>query len=612
MIEHVFASRNIDRNLEDLILQKAEGIPFFIEEFIKSLKDLKAIERKENTYQLSKDIQKLTIPSTIQDIIMARLDVIPERTKEILRIGAVIEREFGHVLIMRVTGQHEQELFSHLSILKDSELIYERGFYPQSTYIFKHALTREVVYDSILTKRKKQLHEKIAGAMEEIYKDEICYYYGILAGHYIASENYEKGAEYARLEAKRYQKAGLLKDAIENVKKSVNSREKLTSTEENQKRLIDARTTLANYYLSLAYHMEAKEAVEPIVDLAVGLNYQKRMPSIYNAIGIYYIYVEENFLIGVPYLKDVFDISARMGDVLALWFGNLQLGAALCLDCQFKESMNYLQMSLDLSVMANNLIGISHSKSALAMNYCFQGKIDLALQVSTEAMRTATESGDILAKQPAYTNYGASCYYKGHFEEAEKYLLEALVCHEKTSIATWGAYAAANLGWTYHGMGNYDKAKKYHQQCIIILEDARTLPSWLHCHKLWVKNNRILNGEPDINIHTLDKLIKTHEKNRYAMTKFMGWHCIGEIFLHIDGHHMSEAEEWIRRSIEFDAKYDIPWNLGKDYALYADWFKKMGDIQGAKEQLTKAIDLFKECGADGWVTRTQESLSNIA
>jgi hypothetical protein len=102
-----------------------------------------------------------------------------------------------------------------------------------------------------------------------------------------------------------------------------------------------------------------------------------------------------------------------------------------------------------------------------------------------------------------------------------------------------------------------------------------------------------------------------HEKNRLAMSKSYESRCIGEIFLHIDNQHMAEAEAWIRRSIDFDAIHGIPWNLGKDCALYADWFKKKGDIQGAKEQLTKAIDYFRECGADGWVTRTQKTLTEL-
>ena len=147
--------------------------------------------------------------------------------------------------------------------------------------------------------------------------------------------------------------------------------------------------------------------------------------------------------------------------------------------------------------------------------------------------------------------------------------------------------------------------------CVSIIEDARFFPSWLNCHKLLVKNNKILNGEYDIDTHKLDELIRDHEKNRLALSKSQESRCIGEILLHIDDHHMPEAETWIRRSIDFDTKHAVSWNLAKDHALYADWFKKKGDVQRAKEQLTKAIDLFRECGADGWVTRTENALAEV-
>jgi hypothetical protein len=144
------------------------------------------------------------------------------------------------------------------------------------------------------------------------------------------------------------------------------------------------------------------------------------------------------------------------------------------------------------------------------------------------------------------------------------------------------------------------------------MEDARFLPSWINCHKLWVINHRILNGESDIDIHKLDELMKAHEKNRLAVTKSLSSRCIGEIFLHIDDHHMSEAETWIRRSIDFDAMHAVPWQFAKDHVLYADWFMKKGDVQGAKEQHTKAIDIFKECGADGWVERIKKEMAMIS
>ena len=117
MVTHILGTKEIEKTLEELLLEKTEGVPFFIEEFIKSLKDLKIIEKRENAYRLSKDIH-VTIPSTIQDVIMARVDSLPERAKEVLQTGSVIEREFSYPLINRVTGLPEKELLSYLSILK--------------------------------------------------------------------------------------------------------------------------------------------------------------------------------------------------------------------------------------------------------------------------------------------------------------------------------------------------------------------------------------------------------------------------------------------------------------------------------------------------------------
>jgi tetratricopeptide (TPR) repeat protein len=273
--------------------------------------------------------------------------------------------------------------------------------------------------------------------------------------------------------------------------------------------------------------------------------------------------------------------------------------------------MGCLKTSLVMSQISDNLIGIAHSKSGMSSNYGLQNKPDLALTLSEEALDAATENEDIMALQPAYTTRGVSFYYKGDLYEAEKNLLQGLAYYEKASIASWGAWAAGHLGWTYHDMRNYDKAKKHHQQCVSILEDTRYFPSWINCHKLGVKNNRILNGEHDIDIHKLDALIKAHEKNRLAVCESFGARCIGDIYLNIDDQHMAEAESWIKRCIDAESKHGMLWNLGKAHALYADWFKKKGDIQGAKEQLTKGIDYFRECGADGWVTITEEKLAGL-
>jgi class 3 adenylate cyclase len=386
MVSHLLNATDIDKDIEDLTLTKTEGIPFFIEEFIKSLKDLKIIERVNGTYKLAKDFKSISIPSTIQDVIMARVDHLPEAAREVLRTGSVIEREFSHELIQKVTELPEPELFAHLSTLRDSELLYERGIYPTSTYIFKHALTREVVYDSILSKKKKQIHARIAHTIEEIYGESICDCYGILSNHCMASEDYEKAAEYARLEARKYQKAGSLKDAIQYAKRRIACIERLPQNTTVQKQLIDARVRLSVYYLSLNCWIEAKDSVEPIIQLALDLNYQKMIPGIYLALGEYYLFVEEDFSKAKQYFNDVFEIGAKVGDFFPSWIANYHLGICISFNYFFDEAMIYSKTILDWSVLSNDLIGISLAKTAIALNYYIHGKQNLAFQMSNEAL----------------------------------------------------------------------------------------------------------------------------------------------------------------------------------------------------------------------------------
>src|SRR4030066_2172473 len=437
MVNHLLGTKEIERALEDMILEKTEGLPFFKEKFIKSLKDLKIIEREDNKFCLLKDIHQLTIPSTIQDIIMARVDSLPEGAKEVLQTGSVIEREFSYPLINLLMGFLEQELLSHLSALKDSELLYERGIYPQSNYIFKNALTREVVYGSILDKRKKKLHEEIGNAIEELYGDSLSEHYEVLAEHFIKSENYEKGAEYSRLAARRAQKAASFKDAIIHGEKRTSCLEKLPRNEDVEKNIIDSRLTLGLYNIQGSSFNEAKESIDPIVDLAVKHGDKRRLSQIYTILGTHSFMSQEDYPKAFQYLQKALKIAEELKDFVTLWVASHWMGHALVENCEFEKAFVHLERDLKISTMANILWSISIMKSCIAMNvYCFQGKADLAYQTSHEGLRLAEESGDTLSKAEAYVSFGFSSYVKGFLDKAEDYLMRGIVSSEKINYST--------------------------------------------------------------------------------------------------------------------------------------------------------------------------------
>ncbi|NWG01962.1 MAG: AAA family ATPase [Syntrophaceae bacterium] len=610
MVTHILGTREIERTLGELILEKTEGVPFFIEEFIKSLKDLKIIERKENAYSLSKDIQKLAIPSTIQDVIMARVDSLPEGAKEVLQTGSAIEREFSYPLINRVTGLPEKELLSHLSVLKDSELLYERGIYPQSNYIFKHTLTREVVYDSILAKRKKKLHEEIGEAIEQLHKDSLSEHYEVLAEHYFLSENYLKSAEYSRLASRKAEKAASLNDAIAHTKKRVTSLERSPKTEDVERQIIDARTILGLYLSEMIYNVEAKEAIDPIIDLAIKRDYKRRLCQIYSILGSYYWIVEENYPETFKALDEALKISEEVKDIVSFVLASNWSGVALGMNCEFERSVHYFQRALDINVAAKNLWGIATMKSNLAyFSHWYQGTMDMAFKISNEGLQIAEESGDIYPKAFAYVIHGTIYYGKGLLEEAEKYLLKGLEFCERINFAVWDGAAQFTLGDIYFERENFQRSKEHYEKGIWAFERHQLYSSWMGWGKVALMRSKVMNKEKDIN---LESLYLHSRNNKIKAAEGYIHRYIGEILLNMDDQHISEAEPWIQKGIEANQRNRTMFHLGKVYALYAEFFKRKGDRFKARENLGKAIEILKECGADGWVEKYKKELVRIS
>jgi len=609
MVTHILGTEEIDRDLEDLILEKTEGIPFFIEEFVRSLKELEIIERKDNRYSLAKDIHGLTIPSTIQDVIMARVDSLPDGAKEVLQTGSAIEREFSYDLIKQVTGLPEKELMSNLSALKDSELLYERGIYPQSTYIFKHALTREVVYDSILTKRKKKLHDEIGNAIEELYKDNIDEHYGVLSEHYATSENYEKGAEYSSLAAKKARKEASFNDAIAYGEKSAVCLEKLPRTKDVDKKIIDAKVTLGLYYNQMFHHVEAKEAVEPIIELALELDYKPRISQIYTIIGTYAGMIQGDYPKALQYLEGAIEIAEELNDNVSLWLAHHWIAHALAESCEFESALHHLKRTLQVLEAANAPWGVSAMKGCISMTvYNNQGRADLGFQMSQECLRFAEERGDMFYKAEAYTYHGYSCYLKGFLDKAEEHLLKGTAICERMNFFLMGSLANFSLGETYFDRREYQKSQDYHGKAISLLEHCRVWPSITSSNKMALVRARVMNNEKDID---LESIYKYEHENKMKLYDGMMARYISEILFHIDDQRMSEAEDWIKKAIETDKRNGTIWNLGKDYAHSGELLKRKGDQSRTKENLIKAIEIYKECGADGWVRKYEKEMAGL-
>ena len=306
MAYQLLQAKRINRNLENFILEKTEGVPFFIEEFITSLKDLNLIEHEDGVFRLSKSIPQGTIPSTINDVIMARVDGMPEGAKEILRIGSAIEREFSFRIVERVMGISDHELMLHLSALKDAELIYERGVYPESIGVFKHALTQQVVYNSIVTEKRIKIHEAIGNAIEKIYSNNLDDYLAILSEQYCQCRNWKKCVIYSIKTGDRAAGFFAWHEARKNYEIALNH---IAETDPEEKAKILGKLAIVTMFdldveVSLKYALSALELFEGLSDRENQLSMLMHIQSIYT--GGYLDGSKEDQAIG--YLKKAAEI----------------------------------------------------------------------------------------------------------------------------------------------------------------------------------------------------------------------------------------------------------------------------------------------------------------
>ncbi|HEV8711392.1 MAG TPA: adenylate/guanylate cyclase domain-containing protein [Candidatus Binatia bacterium] len=182
-----------------LILEKTDGTPFFMEEVVQTLAEEGVLSGERGRYRLAKAPTELHLSPTVQGVLAARIDRLSRPEKELLQHLAVIGREFPLSLVRQVLGQPEEELYGLLSSLQSKEFLYEQPAFPEVEYLFKHALTQEVAYNSVLIERRKVLHERTAQAIESLFHSRLEDHYSELAHHYTRSGNTEKAVEYLHL-----------------------------------------------------------------------------------------------------------------------------------------------------------------------------------------------------------------------------------------------------------------------------------------------------------------------------------------------------------------------------------------------------------------------------
>jgi class 3 adenylate cyclase len=184
--------------LTQLLIARAEGNAFFLEESVRTLVEMGVLVGERGAYRLDKPLDTLQVPATVQALLAARIDRLPPEDKRLLQTAAVIGTEVPWPLLQAITDTAEAALYRSLAQLQAAEFLYETSLFPERAYTFKHALTHEVAYGSLLQERRRVLHARIVEALEGLHPDRLVEQVERLAHHAPRGEVWDKAVTYSR------------------------------------------------------------------------------------------------------------------------------------------------------------------------------------------------------------------------------------------------------------------------------------------------------------------------------------------------------------------------------------------------------------------------------
>ena len=263
LVESLLVIENLPPSTKDLILSRAQGNPFFVEEVIRSLIDAGLVYRQGQTWHASDEIETVTVPETVQAVIQSRVDRLEPALKQVLQWASVMGRLFQPRVLAQVIPT-AIDLAETLWRLEDQALLYQEETVPEEVYAFKHVLTQEAIYQTLLRRQRAQYHRQVAETIERLYQGSLAARYEQLAYHYDQGDALEQAVDYLLKAGEKARRAYLNAEAIAYFERAKEKLKDLPPTEAHQSWRYDAlkglgqvNTTTSNFAEAEVYLREA-------------------------------------------------------------------------------------------------------------------------------------------------------------------------------------------------------------------------------------------------------------------------------------------------------------------------------------------------------------------
>lgn len=618
LIRLLVTMKELPEELGQLVTSKAQGNPFYIEEVVSSLIDSEYLKLDETggEYQLTGDLSRVEIPDTIQGVIMAHLDRLDEETRNVLRVAAVIGRLFQLPVVREIyprpiTGE---DLLLRLDELVELALTILQTTEPFREYLFRHIMTQEVAYDSLLFARRRELHHKVGEYYEKHHSDRLEDFYELLCYHYGHTRDGRKTLEYAVKAGDKakgmfanHEAIGYYRQALEIINRlpddisSPRSRvlESLGDIYEltgQYDKALESYQGSQQWYESrklraLRHRNKEAATIEDIFSSpAFAEESDRQIAVLCHKQGMVY---ERKGLYGVAIdwldkgLKTLADDSK---DKAGLYIAR---AGVLYRQGEHAQALDWCRQGLDNARRVSDSDETAHGCYLLGTIHTDMGNINQAIEYRRQSLSIYEETKDLLGQARVHNNLGVDYYYQGDWERAKEHYHNSLEIREKIGDVNGEATVANNLGEVLSDQGYLSEA---------IDEFGLCLRTWERIgYSLGVGLSHSNMGRAYTRKQQWQPALEHLEKSRQVFEELQSKGFLAEVYQRlaetfIGAGGMAKAIEYTRLSLTLAMERKMPMTEGVTRRVMGQAYRARGEWEEAEELLTESRRLLHQLG----------------
>jgi class 3 adenylate cyclase/tetratricopeptide (TPR) repeat protein len=605
--------------LAELVHERTQGNPFFIEELVQALVEAGSLAGERGGYRLVRPVEEAAVPASVQAVLAARIDRLGQREKAALQAAAVIGKEFPQSILERVVDVKPAELEDALRNLVAGEFVYEQELYPEALYAFKHPLTQEVAYGSQLGERRAAVHAAVAEALAAQYPERLDERAALLAQHWEAAGRTLEAARW-HTRAAAWSGTSDPTQALQHWRKVLELADTLPESEESVALGITARISWLNYGWRLGISHEQAEAM---------FSEAERMASSSGDIGSRAILLSVYGLIRGARDGDVLEFAelTRQAIALAEESGDpaLYLSAATnayAFSCagEDRDGLAILDRAIELAdgdptVGAGIVVGCPYAwchgfKGAILAEL---GELEQARRQIEQGRKIAGEQGDIEVVGWGHTFSTYLAYFVGEPEAALGHAQQALEIAERTG-------SSFSRAWAWFWLGLAERMRDEWPQAIEALERSAAIAREGHTAvegKAWrlaVLGEAYLGlGDPERARALVEEGVELAHAQGHVPSESYGRLALARVLLGSAGPAAREQiEAALARALELGRYTGSKAFQPLVHVELAELARQSGDQERHERELREAHRLFTEIGASGHAERLAGELATVS